>query len=653
MATSTPSTPTSSIGSAPSTPGSSPNLNKRKLIDEFDVEFAPEHTSTPIEADTEVLGDFDEMEDDVPDSQLLEICENVSSHITIQEGRAQVRRVKPKFVSDKIDQLREQLAMIDHNKASADCTYYTCVYDTNEVERSLSDCNLSVNPNTTCPIDFTAPFGEAYYNANTGSPLVRLCNHNPCYPAQAQVFAAIKVFNMDGTLSQEPVVNEGFLPWFPNRNHHKKGIEAESKMKSTLNAEGEQEGLSSLEQSQFIDHLLMGTQKYPQGFFRNGNRISFQTLIQEGAIHTRVNEKVQATNTTPSNDEIVEFIIDACEEQLAEKFDYELMWNPLVDTQVDVTEVATNQRGLGANKSRYQSIDFFCTLMTNYNWFDALPAVFYRIPADDYQWYTRVQKNIKLGGTSISWVNEMAKHPTIGKFTPEEKTKSQVKVWFKNQNGMRQFHLIAYNAQDHHFIKFPENKVLHFIDSLLDLIFIYGKNIRSVVKELEYMMAERNYCNQLGFMPTRDEFGLGEDKFEILESGFRLDLLKSNLIKEFDLPTFQFSYLDQTYFSIKRGYQHHADTYNHKFPFIHLVTILKKMIKLAMYEKSMAHQNVASEFTNIYHYVKDRINDFVEVTNNRVVVKEEEANEVEQECVVNCKDDDQFSQENIKRQKIM
>lgn len=620
-------------------------LPQRKLVDEFEGEFAPEHTSTPILSETNTVeGEFVDVEGDVPDDEALEICETLSAHLSALEAKASVRR-KKLFGSERSEKLREQLSKIDHSKKKSYCDYFTCVYDTNKVDRSTSDCNFSEITNTTVPIDFTAPHGEAYYNAKTGSPLVRLCDHDPCYPAQAQTFAAIKVFNMDGILSEEPIVGEGFLPWFPNRNHHKRGQEAESQMKFALR-DPDQEGLTPDGQINFIDSLLKGTQKYPEGFFRNGNRLSFLDMIKEKGLEPRVT-KMLAEYTNPTNDEIVSRIIAAAGHQLCESIDYEFVFNPFDDDQMSTTEISENQRGLGDSTLRYQPFDLFGTLMSNYKWFEVLPAVFYRVPASDFKWYENAEMAARCPASPKSLGEYAADYPTIGSTLPDE-IASPVKVWFKTDNGMRQFNLSVSANGNTNFIKFPENKVLHFIDSLLDMAFLHGKDVRSVIKELDFMMAEIKYLNQDGFKPTRDEFGLREaDKFEACEQESRKLFLKTNLIKQFDLPSFQFYFISDFYFGIKRGYNLSKDTYNYKFPFANLVTILRKLIRLAMHERSMAHVQVSDEHTNVYHYVRERVNKFLTALNNETFVRHETLPDVGNEVTIVLEDPDNLFEQLI------
>lgn len=651
-------TSTSTFESSPTHSGSVDRTPKRKLVDEFDGPIVPEAVSSPVKVVSgNIEGFFEDMEGDIPDEDILKICETVSSHVTTQEERAQVRRSKNVVTPEKIEELRNQLGKIDHTKRSEMCPFFSCVYDSSKVTRSTSFCSFSEHENIAVPIDFCAPYGPAYYNATTGSPLIKLCDHSPCYPAQSEIFAATKVFNMDGQLSQEPIVNEGYLPWFPNRQHHKNGKVAEEMMKLALKREGgPDQGLGDIQQIEFIDMLMCGTQKYPEVFYRNGNRLSFLHLIVEQGIANRVAAKLSADRdfsvNPPKNDEIIEAVIQACKDQMEVRVDYELLGNLLLDDLVDRFELASNSRGLLFSSRRYQPFDLFGTLVSNFKWFKALPAVFYRVPASDVTWYDRVERTIRAEGTEYKkqdadadFKKAVAAYPTIGDFVQEDKFKPPVKVWFKSERGVRQFNYQVANDQGNHFMKFAESNVLHFIDSLLDMAFLYAKDVSKIAKELEFLCAEWKYCNQEGFKPTREEFGLDpEDKFEINVSEKREFLLRTNLIKEFDLPSFEFYLLNESYVGIKRSYKFSMETQLYKFPIENMMFILRRLIKLAMNEKSMVHIKVADEHTNVYHYAKERCIKVLEACRENMSAVQE--NEVDEEG---------SSQETIviKKQKMM
>jgi hypothetical protein len=211
----------------------------------------------------------------------------------------EAQRQKSKSYSEEVvNQLRQAFLEIDHSKRQKFCTFFTCVYDTQKVKNTINGSKYNNDPARNRhpnPIDFFVPHGEGYFNNITQSPLVRLCNHSPCIPAQHHTLAAVKVVNLDGILSQPSLEAETYLPWFPNRNHHKAGSRA---LKAV---EHGQKSLSQVEMEEFVDNFLKATGKYPETFYRNGKRLSYAEHQAEFSIPTKLNAAIDETEK-PNDD---------------------------------------------------------------------------------------------------------------------------------------------------------------------------------------------------------------------------------------------------------------------------------------------------------------------------------------------------------------
>lgn len=516
-----------------------------------------------------------------------------SDYLKFQTEVAKVRRNR-QVTAEKVEKLRQRLETIDHTKKSRHCSLFSCVFDTNIVKNCVSESGYNVKTNSINPLDFTAPYGPAYYNAYSGSPLVTFCDHNPCFPAQSHVYSAIKVFNMDGVLSQSPIIDDDNLPWYSNRGHHKMGEESQ---KELLDSEYGIHGLDADEYEEFIDNLLSGSHKYPRTNVLDEDEeetyLSYSSLIGENSIAARINE-MNDFKPYSNNEECVNAIIKACMDQIVE-YDFELIWNPLLDGEIDITEISNNQSGPCTTDNRYQPLDLFGMWKTQLATYKLLPAVFTKVPGTDLNWYRKMHDAISSNSFSSDFKTDCELYPTFLNNKIDTQRKSVVKVWCNFYKGKNWFH-IKFDNNGKCF-SFPETEVVHVVDSLLDLALLHGEDLRVIDRELKFMGEDYNYQSGAGFQPSRSDFLLEDKNTFQFNSHIRKAMLKTCLIKNYDRPNFHFSYVENHIVITRYSTTFSIPCENVMFIFCRLITLCINKFKMG-YPIDDGH--------NLYWYINER-----------------------------------------------
>lgn len=535
--------------------------------------------------------------------------ESQNSQTSVVQEKFQGPRSKT-YSEETVDQVYNEFLDINHDKADENCTYFKCVYDGVKVANNnarVFEHNFKnmVHAN---PIDFFAPYGEAYFNKETGTPLVILCDHKPCIPAQHQTLAAVKVVNMDGVLSQPPRDEDTYLPWFPNRNHHKAG----EKLQQTLKSVNKYSERSEFEN--FVEQFLLASGKYPETFFRNGKRLTYMQYLQEFSVAAMYRKALIA-----SKKRIVEFtkedeaqcFIKTCKEHLNEKFDYGIGWNPLIDTISNSGErLMYPTLGLANYDLRYQPFELYSTFKTQMDWFGVLPAAFVKVPVDDLVWYDETRAMIKSGCTAKALTEKVEVYPAIGLEKEITKQHYPVQVWYQQQNqGIKRYfiRLTEHKGEVGKLIKFQHRDILHVIDSMLDLVFLYCNDLRQVYKELDFYMAENNYKNGEGFEVDRDSFGLKEAHCFEFNAHRREQLIDTEYITGFNRPSFQFNCPDKDTIRITKHGRYPSDQYSYDIPSKYAMTVIKCLIRCGSMAKPMADIDPNNCSHNLLDHVRNRV----------------------------------------------